>query len=148
MTTKAGKKSPKVADLVGDDKAVAAVEEPFELEEIPLTSTEMQRVHRTSHKFMSADKKRQSLVQSYRKEKKVPVSIQPMYAAYFGSVANISVNGISVFVPCDGRSYSINATHAAELHETLGRINATIQRQNKMASVQGNHESSPGELKF
>lgn len=140
MTAK--KQTRKVTDVVKEEKVEVAPAA------IPMDNLQKQKLAGTALNLHSADRKRQGLAPVYRQEEKVPVSISPTYAPHFGSTAMISVNGISVYIPCDGRSYSINATHAAELHETLGRINAQIQKQNKMASFTGNEESSPGALKF
>lgn len=94
----------------------------------------------------STDRVRQALAQTYKVEGKVPVSISPSYRPHFGSTAMISVNGISVYVPCDGRAYSINATHAAELFETIDRIDLQLTRQQGASNM--SIESSPGSLKF
>lgn len=96
----------------------------------------------------SADRKRQIVAQGYAKEKKVAVSIPAPYKPYFGSTAMISVNGVSVYIPVDGRSYYVNETHAAEIFETLQNINAGTEQRAALANVQQNKEEAPGSLKF
>ena len=90
----------------------------------------------------SADRKRQIVAQGYAKEKKVAVSIPAPYKPYFGSTAMISVNGVSVYIPVDGRSYYVNETHAAEIFETLQNINAGTEQRAALANVQQNKERS------
>ena len=119
--------------------------EEEEVDELPLRSNTASNMAKAGH---SVDRKRQELAHAYGKEKKVPVTISPSYRPHFGSNAMISVNGISVYVPCDGRAYSINATHAAELFETISRIDLQLTRQQGMSNVGMNIESSPGSLKF
>lgn len=90
--------------------------------------------------------KRKSLVNTYRNEKKIPVTISPFYAPYLGRVVRVSVNGIIVDVPADGQTYMINKTHADHIVAKIKRIDAMIARQKRAGDVQNNFEHSPGEL--
>lgn len=94
------------------------------------------------------DKKRQALGRSYKKEAMVPVSIAPFYKPYLSSSAMISANGISVYVPCDGRVHKIPATHAGILFDTIDQINKNLERNSRMSDVQKNVESGIGSMKL
>lgn len=91
---------------------------------------------------------RRSLVKKYLSEKKIPVTISPLYAPYLGRVVPVLVNGIRVDIPADGRTYQINSTHASEIIAKIRRINNMLARQKKVGDVSNNVERNIGELKF
>lgn len=92
--------------------------------------------------------KRRELVKGYEKEEKVPVNISPLYKPYFGNSMPVSVNGISVYIPCDGKTYKVPKTLAAEALGKIIKTDAIIEKKNRMKNVSGNFESRPGELSF
>jgi ribosomal protein S12 len=96
-----------------------------------------QRTSRTS---------RAVLARKYAQEPKKPVSLSPFYSAYLGKVARISLNGISVFVPCNGRTYDVPESFAAELKGRVYRIDQSLNRQKKAADIK--FERYAGELKL
>ena len=91
--------------------------------------------------YNALETKRKSLVNVYRSEDKVPVTISPFYAPYLGRVVRESVNGIIVDVPADGQTYKINKTHADNVQETYQIILNTLlvsyiyKRQGVLLSV-------------
>lgn len=91
---------------------------------------------------------RRSLVKKYLSEKKIPVTISPLYAPYLGRIVPVLVNGIRVDIPADGRTYQINSTHASEIIAKVRRINGMLARQKKVGDVSNNVERNIGELKF
>ena len=91
---------------------------------------------------------RRSLVKKYLSEKKIPVTISPLYAPYLGRIVPVLVNGIRVDIPADGRTYQINSTHASEIIAKVRRINNMLARQKKVGDVSNNVERNIGELKF
>lgn len=99
-----------------------------------------------ARKLRAAEARIHTLVQFYREEEKVPVSIAPFYAPYLGNVVRISVNGIVVDVPADGNTYKVNYTHANEIARKMKRINDMRARQNRLSDATKNFESTPGEL--
>lgn len=101
-----------------------------------------------SASVQALDVKRQKLVTNYKAEAKVPVSISPFYAPYLGSTAMISVNGIAVYVPCNGRPYNIPASFAGVLYETIAQIDAAQRKAERMSNVKNNIEGAIGELQF
>ena len=92
--------------------------------------------------------KRQAVAKEYAKEKKCVVSISPMYRPQLGRVANISLNGVSVYVPVDGGYYEINESHAALLLNTIRGYDKIALKAEKMHDVTKNLDSSPGTLHF
>lgn len=91
---------------------------------------------------------RANLRRKFEKEEKVQVTVPPFYAPYLGRSAMVSVQGIAVFIPANGRPYRINATHAAELHEAMRAVDIKIRKEQAMSNFQANLEKSPGELRL
>ena len=87
-----------------------------------------------------------ALARQYAQEPKKPVSLSPQYKPFFGKVARISLNGISIFIPCNGRTYDIPESFAAELRGRVYRTDQSLQRQNKAAEIK--FERYAGELKL
>ena len=101
---------------------------------------------KAARNYNELERKRKSLVNKYREEKKVPVTISPFYAPYLGRVVRVSVNGIVVDIPTDGQTYNINKTHADHITTKIKRIDAMIARQKRAGDVSNNFEHAPGEL--
>lgn len=89
--------------------------------------------------------RRRALAERYRKEKKVDVTISPMYRPYFGVTMPVQVNGVAVFIPIDGQQYKIPETFAAVVKERISRIDEQIRVRESMANVQANVERYAGE---
>lgn len=88
------------------------------------------------------------LVNVYKSEKKVPVTISPFYAPYLGRVVRQCVNGVFVDIPADGQTYYVNETHADHIIAKIKRIDAMIARQKRAGDVSNNFELAPGELQI
>lgn len=84
----------------------------------------------------------------YMREKKVSVYLSPMYRPYLGNVTDITINGVTIFLPVDGLTYEIPETFADLVNQKRMAIDAMLTKQQCMANVQTNHEHSPGELKL
>lgn len=102
----------------------------------------------SDRELRTASERRLRLAEKYRTEKKVPVSIAPSYAARLGRVANIIVNGCSVCVPCDGRTYEIPKTFAASLKRKLRNVDILEARGKALSNIANNVESFAGQLRF
>lgn len=102
-------------------------------------------VERKSRELDIAQK---NLVDVYKKERKVSVRVAPSYAKYFGRVMRVSINGISVAVKCDGVSVQLPESFAAEVMRRMSEMDKYELRQDKMANISRNIESSPGQLNF
>lgn len=94
------------------------------------------------------DLAQKNLVNIYKKEAQVPVRVAPSYARYFGRVMRVAINGISIAVRCDGNTIKLPESFAAEVLRRMSEMDKYELRLNKMASVQHNLESSPGQLNF
>ena len=91
------------------------------------------------------EKKRFSLVEKYKAEKKYKVKGAPAYQAHFGSVMSIIINGVLVTVPLDGRSYEIPESFAQVFNSRIRQIDNMALPQSALADVTNNVESMPGE---
>ena len=91
------------------------------------------------------EKKRFSLVEKYKAEKKYKVKGAPAYQAHFGSVMSIIINGVLVTVPLDGRSYEIPESFAQVFNSRIRQIDNMALQQSALADVTNNIESMPGE---
>lgn len=98
--------------------------------------------------LQAVEMRRRSLLKTYKDEDKIPVSISPLYKPYFGASMTVSVNGLSVVIPCDGRTYPLPKTFAIEAKGKIAKIDLMIDRKKKLRDVSSNSESTPGEIKF
>ena len=102
--------------------------------------------HAGSTEVAKRDMLRKQLGAQYNAEPKVSVMIAPMYKAFFGNVMHVSINGISISVPCDGKPYPLPESYAAVVQERLRLENDRQAKQKRFSDVGRNSESSPGEL--
>lgn len=100
------------------------------------------------HKSRALDIAQKNLVNVYKNEKKVPVRVAPSYAKYFGRVMRVAINGISIAVRCDGNTVMLPESYAAETLRRMSEMDKYDLRLNKMAKIERNLESSPGQLNF
>ena len=136
-----------IEDTTLDAAIAAAAKEVGNLASVKTAKATVDSVEANAAKEYNAlETKRKSLVNVYRSEEKVPVTISPFYAPYLGRVVRESVNGIIVDVPADGQTYKINKTHADHIIAKIKRIDAMIARQKRAGDVSNNFEHSPGEL--
>lgn len=135
------------SDLGGADPTPAPSQYVIATDTAPITGSDFESAsHRVNSDVTIRDKKRKSLTQVYATEQKISVMVAPMYAAHFGKIMHVSINGISIAVPCNGKPYSIPKTFASEVHRRLRAINEQQQKQKRFADVASNYERSPGEL--
>lgn len=66
----------------------------------------------------------QQTAMSFRNETKKPISIPKILADVFGPTLDITVNGVRVSIPCDGRTYFINETHWEHAKERMAKVDA------------------------
>ncbi len=92
------------------------------------------------------EQERKQLAKSLRQQEKVPVQISPLYQPYFGKVHTVTINGISVAVPCDGKTYLVPKTFAEEIKIRIFKQDQLIQKKRRLGDVSRNFENSPGEL--
>lgn len=94
------------------------------------------------------DMRQKNLVQTYAQEPKVPVRVAPSYAKYFGRVMRVSINGISVAVPCNGTTLSLPASFADEVMRRMSEMDKHELRASRMADATKNVETNPGQINF
>ena len=102
--------------------------------------------HRANSDVTVRDMRRKKLVRQYAKEEKKTVMIAPMYEAYFGKRMHVSINGLSVSVPCNGRPYMVPESFAAVVQGRLRAVNEQQAKQKRFSDISRNNETSPGEL--
>ena len=64
----------------------------------------------------------QQLLSQFRSETRKPISIPKAMANQVGAYLPVSVNGVQVRIPCDGKTYYINETHWEHARERLAKI--------------------------
>ena len=104
--------------------------------------------HNDAKEMVALEKQQRNLLEVYKNEPKQAVRVAPSYAKHFGKMMRVSINGISVTVPCDGQSIKLPETFATEVARRMAAIDAYENRQQKMANIKNNFESSPGQLTF
>ena len=74
-----------------------------------------QQVNKMAHEAMQPTNYASQLHESKLKrmaEPKVPMYLSPMYRPYLGNVADITINGVSIFFPVDGNTYEVPRSFA------------------------------------
>jgi hypothetical protein len=79
---------------------------------------------------------------------KVNVSLAPQYRPYFGKVMTVSLNGIPIYLPVNGRQYAVPRDYAAVIHGRRRAVDDLLMKTNRMADVRNNFETYAGELKL
>lgn len=96
--------------------AVQAVPEPDNLNRT--TDFKNQRATMDGQAMLES----QQLLAGFKTEDKLPISIPKTMANSVGSSLAITVNGVRVSIPCDGKTYYINRTHWEHARERLAKI--------------------------
>lgn len=96
--------------------------------------------------LLDAEKRRKDLVVKYRGEPRVPIILAPQYAAHFGNVMRVSLNGIPIAVRVDGSTQQVPKSYAAEIDRRRRTVDKMLMRMKRLADIQKNAETSPGSL--
>lgn len=88
------------------------------------------------------------LGQRYRSEERVAVAISPMYAPHFGKNMPVILNGIAIYVPCDGRNYDVPESYAMEIRQRIAQVDEQLIRNKRLSNVSENAERYAGELEL
>lgn len=64
----------------------------------------------------------QQTLMEFRTEEKRPISISKSIAAFVGANLVVTVNGVRVSIPCDGKTYYINKSHWEHARERLAKL--------------------------
>ena len=84
----------------------------------------------------------------YRKEKLVEVTVSPMYSDEFGNVMPVSLQGVRIYMPCDGSVQKVPKSFAAEIRRRIYAVDIKTKRRKRMANVKANSEKSPGAIRL
>lgn len=66
----------------------------------------------------------QAALQEFRNEKKYPITVSKSLASHIGPNLVVTVNGIRVSIPCDGKPHFINETHYLHAKERIAKVDA------------------------
>lgn len=110
--------------------------------------TEAQATRESDLAVKDAEKERKALARQFKKQKTKSVQISPLYQPYFGKVMTVTINGASIAVPCDGRTYQVPATFAEEIKVRIYNQDQLLMKKRRMSRVTDNFEASPGELQL
>lgn len=109
---------------------------------------EVLRKTRSEVTLNQAEASRRALLKHYKEEPKVSVAISPHYADAFGRVMQISINGITIWVSVDGKTYQLPETFATEVKARIYAQDKMLMRGKAMANIPQNYEASPGEIQW
>lgn len=104
---------------------------------------------RSQYTATNLNQRQKKLVPLYRAEKKVKVRVAPSYATWLGNVVRVSINGVIVEFPCDGKEREYPETFANEMLGRMSKIDSQVMRQNQMSDIQKNFDgNTPGSKRF
>lgn len=90
-------------------------------------------------------------LEAVRKEPKVSISVAPQYAAEFSNNMRVTINGISIFIPIDGREYLVPQSYADEIKRRVHKVNQKLNRFKRKGNANNVvlfEEKSIGEIKL
>lgn len=102
-------------------------------------------VNKAMHRARTEQK---TLYTKLKAEGKVKVKIAPSYAAHFGKQMRVSLGGIAIYVPCNGRPYEVPESFAREINGNMAMVDEAAAKQARMADIERNSERTPGEIIF
>lgn len=68
----------------------------------------------------------QQTMMMYKNEPKEPITIPKSFVSQFGPTLAITVNGVRVSIPVDGRTYYINRTHCLHAKERVAKVDRLL----------------------
>lgn len=95
--------------------------------------------------------KQTRFLEAVRKEPKVSISVSPQYAAEFSNNMRVTINGISIFIPIDGRDYLVPQSFADEIKRRIHKVNQKLNRFKRRGNTNNVvmiEEKSIGEVKL
>ena len=110
--------------------------------------TEAQVKMESDRAVRTAEQERKALARQLKEQEYESVQISPLYKPYFGNVMTVTLNGTSVAVPCDGKTYKVPASFAEEIACRIYKQDELLQKHQRMSRVSDNFETSPGELQL
>lgn len=79
----------------------------------------------------------QQTLMEFRNEEKHPISISKTIAAFVGANLVVTVNGVRVSIPCDGKTYYINKSHWEHARERLAKLDLLTSNNEPQIVVMG-----------
>lgn len=95
--------------------------------------------------------KQTKFLEAVRKEPKVSINVAPQYAAEFSNNMRVTINGISIFIPIDGRDYLVPQSFADEIKRRVHKVNQKLNRFKRKGNANNVvlfEEKSIGEIKL
>lgn len=92
-----------------------------------------------------------AFLEKVRSEPRVAISVAPQYASEFSKNMRVVINGVSIFIPIDGREYMVPETFAAEIKRRIHKVNQKINRLRRKGTTENFNlieEKSIGEVKL
>lgn len=92
-----------------------------------------------------------AFLEKVRNEPRVAISVAPQYASEFSKNMRVVINGVSIFIPIDGREYMVPETFAAEIKRRIYKVNQKINRLRRKGTTENFNlieEKSIGEVKL
>lgn len=104
----------------------------------------LQRVNNAE--VAAKERTRVAVAEAYKNEPKVQVTGSPMYREYFGTQMPLSINGIILYLPLDGRTYEIPQSFAELFRSRIRSVDDDLNMRKRLGDVTNNSESYAGEL--
>lgn len=109
------------------------------------TMTTAQATAIMNNRIAELEQRRKEIGNAYKRENKVSVTGSPMYKPYFGNNMPISINGILIHVPLDGRPWKIPESFAEVFLSRIRSVDEDILMKKNLSNVSENVESYVGE---
>lgn len=108
-----------------------------------VTKVELEREQSLEVRKLQQNQK--DLARKYKAAEKVEVTISPMYRPHFGNQMPVVLNGIPIYVPCDGKAYLIPKQYAGIVKSRIRKVDDQIKRSAKLSNVKENFEAYAGQ---
>lgn len=108
------------------------------------TNIEMEQKIKANNTIINKKGAQKKLMES----EKVPVSISPLYAPEFSDNMCVTINGYSIYVPCDGQRYMVSKPFADEINRRIIAADDKARTGAKMSDVKNNFEQFAGAGNF
>ena len=115
------------------------------------------QVARAAVRIAADDPRRQQMIveslknqfrDAMRTAPRVPVTLAPSYRHPFGKVMCVRLQGLAIYIPCDGKTYNVPKPFAAIIHARRRAFDEQEMRQEQMAQTSNNFEQFPGQRQF
>lgn len=127
-------------------------DEMAEKEALELEPTEAVNPIKRTLTLEDLHRKQMTFYDKVKNEEKVDVSVAPQYCNEFSNNMRVTINGISIFIPIDGKTYRVPKTFADEIARRVRKVNQKLNRFKQKGNGAENtvvlEEKSIGEVKF